>query len=193
MEILHFNDYEDLVCSISDALDTLGDLDDYVNLSVIAKYDDAKEIITELIFNGYEPISVNLNSKDANGYDDEYVITAVNNDGEYEVWYQEFKRNGKYMDDFSSVTYIFDDCSSMCIPHLLGKCVFEVGIGECDCDEYQCTCKGETDGELATLSTYFVNGEPVDKSVFEKYDKELRARMKLIEDEMNAFRRLFCW
>lgn len=186
MDILHFNDYEDLVCGISNALDTLGDLDDYVNLSVIAKYDDAKEILTELIFNGYEPISINLNSKDVNGYGDEYVVTAVNNDGEYEVWCQEFKRNGIYMDDFSSVTYIFDDCSSMCIPHLLGECVFEVGVGECECEECcECCCEDEEFLPVTDAKpVYLVNGKEVDEETWRKSHDEI---VKTIED----FRRQF--
>ena len=177
-------------------ISSLNEVDEkYPVISVYGKYDVIKVLLENLIMSGAEiKESIELESYQIDYYDKEFVL-YLTEDGVSvcKCW----KYDG-YLGCGGDLSFVHEDCSSKLLKHIDSKTIYEFGIvdvnddtdEDCDCNECQCTCK-EEDGELATLSTYFVNGEPVDKSVFEKYDKELRAIMKQIEDEMDSFRRLF--
>ena len=82
--------------------------------------------------------------------------------------------NGEYIDDESSVIYVLDNCSSEVLKHLDSECIFEVGIGEDECDCAKCACKN---GEKPTTtssakSVYKVNGKECSKEEFDKKYEE---------------------
>ena len=58
MKQLQFEDYEELACDIVDTFDNIED--EYGEVSIIAKYNEAKEIIKELLGLGYDIASVEL-------------------------------------------------------------------------------------------------------------------------------------
>ena len=220
MKNLYFDDFEDLACDIADTYDSL-DGEDFEDVAIIAKYEEARHIIKELLCIGYDIHSINIIDEEYGEYDAEYIISIYDD----EIWCEQMLRENGYITDDSPVMYILDNCSSKVIPYCKGKNVFEVTVGEddCDCDE----CEGYTvngnpatkeefdsyvsqfkhDEKPATTSsttTYRVNGKEVDKDTFESALSDIEDRyldnvrdMLLgyceIMDEMNEWRRLLGW
>lgn len=139
MRRLHFEDYEDFTCELMDKIDSLEDDD---NISVIAKYEDVKEIIKELLYCNYDIVSIDLKSDELGDYCDEYVVGIDS----YGFWCEKFKRDNEYINNYASVTYIMDNCSSKVISHCNSDIICEVSVGE-DCNEddikYECTNLGD--------------------------------------------------
>lgn len=166
---MYFNDYEDLACDIADSLDDIRNIDKYNDVAIIAKYAEARQVIKELLCIGYDIASIHLDSDEYGEYSDEYVITICNIDGDDEIWVEPFKRDNGYYTEEAPIIYVMDNCSSKVIPYCKGKVVFEVTVGdeECDCDECQCACKEETNLSSA-ISKYFENDKEITKAEFDK-------------------------
>ena len=159
MKNLYFDDFEDLACDIADKFDMVKD--DLGDISIIAKYEEAKEIISELSCIGYSLESIRMSRPEWENYHEEYLI-SLNNDG---IWCEPMKSDGKYLTDESTITYILDNCSSKVIPYCKGNIVFEVTVGtdKCDCDE----CDDCEEG-------FTVNDEPVSKEEFDEYVSQFK-------------------
>ena len=195
MKNLYFDDFEDFSCVIADKFDRLYK-ENFEDIAVIAKPDEAKEIFKELVCMGYDICNITYERIDWDGYDDEYIL-SMNHDG---IWLEKFKReDGKYLTDESTITYILDNCSSKVIPYCKGKIVYEVTVGideddECDCDDcddceecltingkpatkeefdaYVSQFKHDEKPVATSKESYFINGKSVDKSEFDKkYDE----------------------
>ena len=200
MKNLYFDDFGDLACDIADKFDMVKD--DFGDITIIAKYEEAKEIISELSCIGYSLESIRMSRPEWENYHDEYLI-SLNNDG---IWCEEMKSDGKYLTDESTITYILDNCSSKVIPYCKGKIVFEVTVGideddECDCSERACK-KDEKPATASSKSVYKVNGKECTKEEFDKKYEEFEEMyldnirdMLLgyceIMDEMNDWRSRF--
>lgn len=156
MERLEFEDYEEFACDIADKFDNIDD--EFCDVSIIAKYDDAKEIIKELFCIGYNVASVELHREEFENYYDEYII-SLNHDG---VWCEKFKRDTGYFNDESNVIYIMDNCSSTVISYCKSKSIYEVSVGDTD-------DSGNDEEESEAERTYTVNGKTVDKETFDAY------------------------
>lgn len=158
MKRLEFENYEEFACEIAD---TFGSLEDaFGDISIIAKYGEAKEIIKELLCIGYNVASIELHREKFENYYDEYII-GLNHDG---VWCEKFKRSTGYFSDESNVIYIMDNCSSTVISYCKSKNIYEVSIGDID--------DSETDGkesEAEAEHSYIVNGKSVNKETFDDY------------------------
>ena len=154
MKNLYFDDFEDLACDIADNFDMVKD--DFGDIAIIAKYEEAKEIIAKLSCIGYSLESIRMSRPEWENYHEEYLI-SLNNDG---IWCEQMKSDGKYLTDESTITYILDNCSSKVIPYCKGKNVYEVSVGdyECGCDD----CDECEEG-------FTVNGRPVSKEEFDNY------------------------
>lgn len=156
MERLEYESYEEFACEIAGALDSLeGELGD---ISIIAKYFEAKEIIRELLCLGYGVAGLEIHREDFDEYYDEYRI-ALNQDG---VWCEKFKYEKGYLNDDAPITYIMDNCSSAVLKHIDSEEIYEVCVGEDRVDEAD-------DSENETRNSYMVNGKSVDKETFNKY------------------------
>lgn len=156
MDRLEFEDYEEFACYIADKFDNIDD--EFGDISIIAKYEEAKEIIRELLCLGYDVASVELHREKFENYYDEYIV-SLNFDG---VWCEKFKRDTGYFNNESNVTYIMDNCSSAVIPYCKSKNIYEVSVK--DVDEF------ESDNEKSeTEHTYTVNGKDVNKETFNAY------------------------
>lgn len=220
MKNLYFDDFEDFSCVIADTYDAL-DYDEE-DVAIIAKYDEARQIVKELACIGYDLHSIDIDDE-VDGYNAEYIITLYDN----EIFCEPMLRENGYITDDSPVMYILDNCSSKVIPYCKGKNVFEVTVGEddCDCDECEWyTVNGEPatkeefdnyvsqfrhDEKPTTTSSakesYFINGKSVDKSEFDKKYEEFEEmyldniRDMLLNycnfmDEMNEWRsRMLRW
>ena len=156
MERLEFNDYEEFACEVADTYDSL-DGEDYEDVAIIAKYEEARQIIKELLCIGYDIHSINIIDEEYGEYDAEYIISIYDD----EIWCEQMLRENGYITDDSPVMYILDNCSSKVIPYCNGKNVFEVTVGEDDCDCDEC-------------EWYTVNGEPATKEEFDRYVSQFK-------------------
>lgn len=161
MKNLYFDDFEDFACAVSDVYDRVKSDDEYNSVDVVAKYEDAKEIIRELIGIGYGIAFINeLADPKWDGYDDAFVISLLDD----KIWCEPVKLKDGYIFVEADVVYIFDDCNSKIIPKIEADEVYEVEIGNeydncddgCSCDEYECACKKdihvESDGDMHGFS-----------------------------------------
>ena len=193
MKRLEFNDYEDFACEVADTFDAICKNDDFEDVAMIAKYDEARKIIKELICLGYDINTIELKNPEL-GYDDvPYVISVCGIDSEHEVWCEPMIRDdGKYIDDESSVIYVLDNCSSEVLKHLDSDCIFEAGIvnveddSEEDCCECE-RCKADNN-KTADSYKYFVNGKPVSKDAFDKYNESIFKAIRELEEFMKTSR-----
>ena len=80
MKRLHFDTFEDLANNILEKYNSLDD--EYGDVTIVAKYDEAKEIIKELLCVGYNIASIDINNPEHDNYFDEYFI-SLNFEG---VW-----------------------------------------------------------------------------------------------------------
>lgn len=145
IKTLHFEGYEDFACAVSDVYDRVKSDDEYNSVYVVAKYEDAKEIIRELIGIGYGIAFINeLADPERDGYDDAFAVSLLDD----EIWCEPVKRDDGYIFIEADVVYIFDDCNSKIIPKIEADEVYEVGIGneydDCDGDCENCPAHDET-------------------------------------------------
>ena len=123
-ETLYFTDIEDFACNVSDKYDALKDELDEV--SVIAKYDKAKDIIKELLCIGYDICCIDIHDPGCDGYDDEYIISLF----ERNIFCKPFKRENDYIDDESVIIYVSNDANSKCLSHLKSDKIYCFEIGK---------------------------------------------------------------
>ena len=164
IKTLHFEDYEDFACAVSDTYDRVKSNDEYNSVDVVAKYEDAKEIIRELIGIGYGIAFINeLADPEWDGYDDAFVVSLLDD----EIWCEPVKLKDDYIFVEADVVYIFDDCNSKIIPKIEADDVYEVEIGneydDCDDDYENCEEEGFT-----------VNGKYVSKEEFQNYTSQFK-------------------
>ena len=201
MRNLYYDDFEDFACAVADSYDTL-DYEDEEDIVVIAKYEEARQIIRELLCLGYDIHSLEIHDDLWENYEAEYVVSLYDNS----VWCEPMLREKGYIDEDAPVIYVLDNCSSKVIPHCKGKNVFEVSIGvdECDCNECECACQKEDKPTTTSKESYFVNGRSVTKEQFDKKFEQLEEKyldnirdMLLnhleFQQEMDEWRRLFRW
>ena len=159
MKNLYFDDFEDFSCVIADTYDAL-DYDEE-DVAIIAKYEEARQIIKELLCLGYDIHSVEIHDELWENYDAEYIISLYDNS----VWCEPMLRENGYIEDDSPVIYVLDNCSSKVIPHCKGNTVYEVTVGideddECGCDDCE---------ECLTI-----NGKPATKEEFDRYVSQFK-------------------
>ena len=173
MERLEFNNYEEFACEIADTFDDICKNDDFDDIAIIAHYDEAKQIIREILCLGYSLNSIELKDPELGYNDVPYVISVCGIDSEHEVWCEPMIRDdGKYIDDESSVIYVLDNCSSEILKHLDSECIFEVGIGDDDCSCDECDECDECCDDCEEGFT--VNGKPATKEEFDKYVSQFK-------------------
>lgn len=200
MEKLHFDDFEDFVIEVTENYDAIKDNDEENDVTIIAKYAEATEIIENLIQCGYKIEEIQIKIPEYGGYEDEYIISLCNVNGS-DISCEPMKRENGYLDDDSAVIYVMDNCSSTALKHLDSGAIFEVSVGEEDKDDYECMCECDhCENHPETSVSYYVNGK---KTSEEEYDKVLdrvcdafdEARQKYNEfaDIMNEYRHLFDW
>lgn len=89
IKTLHFEDYEDFACAVADTYDRVKSDDKYNSVDVVAKYEDTKEIIRELVGMGYGIAFINeLADPEYDGYDDAFIISLLDD----EIWCEPVKR-----------------------------------------------------------------------------------------------------
>ena len=160
MKNLYFDDFEDLACDIADTYDSL-DGEDFEDVAIIAKYEEARQVIKELLCIGYDIHSVEIHDELCENYDAEFIISLYDN----ELWCEPMLRENGYIKEEAPVIYVLDNCSSKVIPYCKGKTVYEVTVGDddCSCDE----CDDCEEG-------FTINGKPATKEEFDRYVSQFK-------------------
>lgn len=162
IKTLHFEDYEDFACAVSDAYNKEKSVDEYNSIDIVAKYEDTKGIIRELIGIGYDIAFINeLANAEYDGYDDAFVISLYDD----EIWCEPVKRKDGYIFIEADVVYIFDNCNSKIIPKIESNEIYEVELGECD---YDCEDCNLYDTNTTSTVTYKVNNKKVTKEEYHR-------------------------
>lgn len=189
MKTLYFNDIETLCCDIADKYGSQAD--EFADISIIAKYDEANQIIKELLCMGYDVASIDLHREEFEEYWDEYVI-SLNFDG---VWCEKFKRDNGYFNEDSNITYISNECNSASIPYVKSKKVYAFEIGESS--DYEKESEDSNVTEYDTKDGYHVTVKcDLDADEALKIIEDMEKRIIRMNDafaEMDRFRQLFRW
>lgn len=203
METIYFEDALDFAVSVDSMYENVLNKADSADISIIAKYKEANEIIKSLINIGeYDIYSfdnfINPNHSPEE-YSDEYIISIMNS----ELYIEPFKQDDDYIGDESKYIYVLSNCSSKVLSHLESDNIYEVVIGEEDCDCENCKLYYEPISSASTTN-YFVNNKPVSKEEYEDKMAELDVAFRkhidtILDDysdfvnEMNNWRKLFEW
>ena len=111
MKTFYYEDYENLIDEI---VDRFSDLDEFKSVDIIAKYDEAKEIIKELICFGYDICSINIEEPEYSCYNDEYIVTL----SDFGIFCKKFKRENGYISIDDNIVFVSNDCNSKCLKNI---------------------------------------------------------------------------
>lgn len=132
MKELFFKDTDDLCLHILDTFDNFAT--DEFDIGVIAKYDVARRVLSGLC-SVYDICEVEIESQDYCGYDKEFII-ALNRDG---VWCEPAYRNGRYLEDETTVVFIHEDCNSAILKAVKPTFAYTFSVDDdCTCEEDYC-------------------------------------------------------
>lgn len=186
MKTIYFEDALDFAVSVDSMYENVLNKADFADISIIAKYKEANEIIKSLINIGeYDIYSFNnfINPNHSpEEYSDEYIISIMNS----ELYIEPFKQDDDYIGDESKYIYVLSNCSSKVLSHLESDNIYEVVIGEEDCDCENCKLYYEPISSTSTTD-YFVNNKAVSKEEYEDAMAEIDARYQDFRDEMNRW------
>lgn len=182
MQNVYFEDYEDLARDIADKYDSINKLEEYKDVAIIAKYEEARQIIKELMCIGYDLHSIVIHDVEYDGYEAEYIISLYDD----ELWVEPMMRESGYITDDSPIMYVLGNCSSKVIPYCKGKVMFEVTVGEeeCDCDECCGCCECDDNKELD------VKSDDDGYSITVRYNLDADEAMEMIKDMENRMERM---
>ena len=195
MNTLNFVDVYDFVSTIPYIHDNILDKNDGDDISIIAKYDEANEIIKALInIEDYELTSIvdfinpSIELEDT-AYNDEYIISITPDN---KLFIQPFKDEDGYIQDSSTRIYVLSNCSSKVLLHLESDEVYEVIIGdeEFDCENCDLYSK-PVDSSSSSTTNYFINDKAVSKEEYEDAMAEIDARYQDFRDEFAELMRSF--
>ena len=207
MEIVSFDDIEDVYDTIGIELMQLEDKEDYI--AVYGKVDLIKELFTTMISDGYEF-----------GYADFDTLDEMRKDMIYMMFIRgncvisvepAYSNNGVVIGHDAKVALFYmDDCKQDVIDYCV-KRDMKVTLFDFDEDEYddcsECTCKNDEKPTTSTTSksaTYKINNKEVSKEEFDKKYEEFEEKymdnirgmlLNYCEfmDEMNEWKRLLRW
>lgn len=111
----------------------------YTYAEIVANYDEARDIIKELVFYGYDIAQVELVDPAFDGYDGEFSIAIIND----EIYCERAKVGGKYPGSGATIAYFMDDVSHKATSaYDKGTVMYEVHIEDED-DEDELECDGD--------------------------------------------------
>ena len=102
MKNLYFDDFEDFSCAVVDTYDAL-DYDEE-DVAIIAKYEEARQIVKELACIGYDLHSIDIDDE-FDGYNAEYIITLYDN----EIFCEPMLRENGYIEEYAPVIYVLEE------------------------------------------------------------------------------------
>lgn len=183
MKKLYFDNVKSLCRDIVDKYGKLTDI--YGDITIIAKYKEAREIIKELLCMGYDIAGIDIYPEEFNEYCDEYII-SLTFDG---IWCEKFKRDNGYITDDSTITYVSNECNSDCIPYVKNAIYYSFKICKNEHDE---DSMEDVSDRSDSKDTYHVMVR-CDLDADEALDIVTEMKKYDIFEEMDRFRRLFNW
>ena len=150
MKSLRFDGFVDLVEAADNKLDEIIKYDEYNSVSIIAKYESAKQILKQLAFIDYTFKSIELHDEMFDNYYDEYIISIDAIDNNHEIWCEPMKRSEGYIDDESTISYILDECSSEVLKHCNAQFKYDTYVDEV-CDDLDDNNKSDVSGTDADI------------------------------------------
>lgn len=139
MDIRNFESFEDLAFEVVEKMQCVED-----GIDIIALYDDAREIIRELILTGACTVgSMELHDPEWCGYNQEFYITVSKViDDEWTIWCEPAMRENEteYIYGEADICYLLDNCSSHIIPRIKSSVLYETSIVDEDAEEGICMC-----------------------------------------------------
>ena len=133
MDIRNFESFEDLAFEVVKKMQCVED-----GIGIVAFYDDAREIIRELILTGACTVgSMELHDYEWSGYDKEFYITVSKViDGEWTIFCEPAMRESKteYIYSETDICYLLDNCSSRIIPRIKSSVLYETSIVDEDAE-----------------------------------------------------------
>ena len=129
---LKFTSVEDFVDYVVDRVVK----DDGLFLTVIAKFNNMKDIFKEIMsYDNLQFENIQLESPLIGDYDDEFVLSLwANHDDDIELGCEKLKIDGEYTNPCGDEVYLFDDCSSKIISLCGDSCLYYVNTTD-DCDD----------------------------------------------------------
>lgn len=197
---LYFENIEEFITRVIDDLEIFVDEGNYSSVGIIAKYEQARDIIREAVLFGFNISNIELEDKILDNYDKEFGITLTHNN---EIWCQkmwhpdnEFHKAG-YITGEDAVTYIYSDCNSKALENYDkdNDIIVEFSIGhDCeDCDCQCCNCCHNDEEEVSDnefdiskddkIGKFYVNGKEVGRKTFEDSRNEVMKRFDKFDEE----------
>ena len=125
-----------MALAVSNKYKEITSKDELDSIGIVAKYEDAREILSNLISMNYDIGRIEIYDELDNGYADEFEITIFDN----AVWCSPTKDENKYLNLEDDYVYLLDNCNSKIISHIYAKEIYEVEVGEVD-DYCNCCCE----------------------------------------------------
>lgn len=212
-DFLNFEFIDDFADEILDRIYA----DEDLCISVVAKFDEMKEIVKAvMLFAGDVDFEkIDITDPIGSGYKDEYVMDIFMDDGGVFFDVGPARRGDHIIDISNDENYIFEDCSEK----IVDKCdkfsdtyVVHIGVedefedesvdesDEKECEKCTCPeCKAKCDLSNTDKTEYRINGKEVSEreynKVKSKYDEELKTMWKKqceFMDEVNNLLAHFC-
>lgn len=130
---------EDVDSEFEKYLDKAIEKDGTVDIPILAKYKNAREIINILVDFGYEIANVSIHDSIMNGYADEYIVSlcyGLNHSDVPEIWCQPAKDDKGYYLNQGDAIYILDECNSKVISQIESDRTYIVELEDEIEDEY---------------------------------------------------------
>lgn len=165
-------------------------------ISVVGKFEEIKGIIKEMItISEVDFESLNIESSIIDGYEDEYILDCLCDDGIVQIGCEPAKRDGKYLNLVGDETYLLDNVSSKIIPLCEDTDLYFVNIEEdFDCDECcVCDCRcGDSCVEYSKTDDGKLHGFTASRSTGDGYHSySFYTSDNLIEDDIREILKEF--
>ena len=160
------------------------EFDNIADIGIVVPAEETTQFLKDLIKNAeYDLACINFVSLQADeyAYKDEYIIN-INADG---IWCEPAKRGEKYLRIIADTVYVFGDCNSDVLKHIISQNTYEVDICEDDDNKPKMTHfvshneSGDPDGFTITLNNKTKNGHS--HSVFSYFNNNVDSLKEVAE------------
>lgn len=188
MEQLFYKDVEDLCLNISELYDKVYKDTEFLDITIVAKYDTAKQILSEFIYYDFTLYDIELESPDLGIYDCEYYISLMKNK---EIYCKKaIGKDGSYLIDEPNIVFVHEDCNSKILSKIFSdfdpiiftlsnECEEDIECCNC-CDGYKkCSCD-EHDSNTDDNSEYC---SLCDNALYDKCEENNTKRFSFYKNE----------
>lgn len=124
MQNLHFKTFTNFAEFMHKSYKEIAKRDE--DVSVIGYYEDIIEIFAALVRLGYKINTISISDPEYDNYCNEYILSLYGN----EIWIEPCKRDDRYIDDFSTISFVLDSCSKGVCLSISSDISYEVTIDE---------------------------------------------------------------